>query len=162
MRRLTFFILAVISCAMLVACGCTSPAGTRSPGVAAETTAAITADAPMAKTTTAAEIPSWTGTWNTSYSVKDSADTVEIITMTQDGMSVTGTYHNGLGTIDATVQDNKITGTWHDSDDAGEYSGFFVFEKSADDKSFSGVWVSTEEGAGALETTAQYWNGARE
>ncbi|NMB80037.1 MAG: hypothetical protein GYA23_13195 [Methanomicrobiales archaeon] len=167
MRKTIIIILAGIACAMLIAAGCTSsstpsaatPAATATaatePSATAVTTTAVTAATPVS------EIPSWAGTWNTSYSVKDSSDAIVIMAMTQNGSLVTGTYNNGLGTIEATVQDRTITGTWNDSDNTGRYSGFFVFEKSADDKSFTGKWVSASESADALKTTTQYWNGVR-
>ena len=170
MRKPIIFILIAIACALLVAAGCTSSSGTTLPATTPATPVATTAAAeasPAAGTTTAAaaattagETPTWNGTWSTSYSSFESEYT-EVISLTQIGSSVTGTYHNGLGTMDATEQDGKITGTWNDSSDSGKSSGFFEFEKSADGKSFTGRWVSSGEGEDALKTTTQFWNGVR-
>jgi hypothetical protein len=74
---------------------------------------------------------------------------------------VTGTYHQGNGTLSATEQDGRLTGTWHDFDTNGTYSGLLAFERSEDERSFTGKWVSTGEGTGALKNTTQFWNGAR-
>jgi hypothetical protein len=178
MRKLMVLIVTGIVCVMLFAAGCTS-----SPATAPATPAATTTAAPVATTaattvattaaaeqnvtavtTTAAPVlapASWNGTWNTSYSSRDSPDVVEILTLTQAGSSVTGSYGHGNGTISATVRDSKITGTWNETDNTGVYSGFFVFEKASDDKSFKGLWVNTADGADALKNTTQYWNGAR-
>lgn len=160
MRIPIVFILAAIACAMLVAAGCTStsPTSAAAPAAAEPTPAAETTTA-LPAATTAEKIPTWNGTWSTTYLSFDT-EYPEIITLTHLGSSVTGTYHNGLGTIDATAHDGKISGTWHDSDTAGEYSGFLVFEKSADGRSFTGKWVSSGEGEEALASTSQYWNGA--
>lgn len=162
MKASIIVILAVIACGLLAVAGCTNTPATTTATPAA-TTVAADASIPSETTTVvpAPEISSWNGIWNTSYSVKDSADSIAVITMSQSGSSVTGIFHNGLGSIIATVQDNTISGTWHDSDEKGEYAGFFTFVKSADDKSFTGNWVSTGEGVDALKTTAQYWNGVR-
>ncbi|PKL70475.1 MAG: hypothetical protein CVV30_03725 [Methanomicrobiales archaeon HGW-Methanomicrobiales-1] len=84
-----------------------------------------------------------------------------MLTLTQTGSSVTGSYGHGNGTIIAIVQDGKITGTWNETDDTGVYAGFFVFEKADDDKSFKGLWVDTADGKDALKNTTQYWNGVR-
>jgi hypothetical protein len=161
MRASIIVILAAIACALLVVAGCTNSSGTL-PATPDGTTAA--AEPSLAAVTTvppAPEIPSWSGTWNTSYS-SNTGDVIVEMTIAQDGSSVTGTYNKGLGTIVATAQGNKISGTWRDSDNAGVvYTGFFEFTKSTDDKSFTGIWVSTDEGAGAMKTTTQYWNGAR-
>ena len=177
MKKSIGILFAGIIFVMLIAAGCTSPAST-TPATPAATPAATqvaTTAAPEATTAapavnetaapaanaTVAEPASWNGTWNTSYSVKDSADMIEILTLTQNGSSVTGSYSHGNGTIVATAKDSKITGTWKNSDDTGVYSGFFVFEKSADDKSFKGIWINTAEGEAALQNTTQYWNGVR-
>jgi hypothetical protein len=84
-----------------------------------------------------------------------------MLTLTQSGSSVTGSYGKGNGSVSATVQDSTIAGTWNETDDTGVYSGFLVFEKAADDRSFKGIWVYTVEGKDALKNTTQYWNGVR-
>lgn len=188
MKKTIGILFAGIVFVMLIAAGCTSPAASTpataaatpvatpvaTTAAAADMTAAATAApeattaAPAANETAApavnatnAEPASWNGIWNTSYSVKDSADMIEILTLTQNGSAVTGSYSHGNGTVVATAKDSIITGTWKNSDDTGAYSGFFVFEKSADDKSFKGLWVNTAEGEAALQNTTQYWNGVR-
>lgn len=160
MRIPIVFILAAIACAMLFAAGCTSSSTAQpaSPAAAEPTPAAGTTPA-LPAATTAEKITTWNGTWSTTYLSFDT-EYPEVITLTHLGNSVTGTYHNGLGSIKATDKDGKITGTWDDSDGAGTYSGFLVFEKSADGRSFTGKWVSSGEGEDALASTTQYWNGA--
>jgi hypothetical protein len=179
MRKLLVLIFTGIVCAMLLAAGCTSspattaatPAATTATAAPATTTAPAAASATPAAdanvtavATTAAPAQAsaaWNGTWNTTYSTKGSADTIEILTLTQAGSSVTGSYSHGNGTISALVQDSKIAGTWNETDDKGVSSGFFVFEKASDDKSFKGLWVYTADGKDALKNTTQYWNGVR-
>jgi hypothetical protein len=146
-------ILAGITCLLLLAAGCTTTPGTQSV-----TTPTATSAVTAAPTTAA---PSWSGTWNTTYSSMEYGAVIEVITLKQTGSSVTGTYNDGKGTINATVQEGTLTGTWHDSDTSGTYSGFFEFERSADDKSFTGRWVATTEGADALKNTPRFWNGVR-
>lgn len=157
MRKLLVLIFTGIICAMLLAAGCTS-----SPAATPATPSATTTTAPAITTAAPALAPaSWNGTWNSSYSSPGSSDVIEMLTLTQTGSSVTGSYGHGNGTILAIVQDGKITGTWNETDDTGVYAGFFVFEKANDDKSFKGLWVDTAEGTDALKNTTQYWNGVR-
>ena len=110
---------------------------------------------------TVSSSPSWFGTWNSSYSSKEYGKVNVLILFNQAGSSVTGTYNHGNGTINASVQGNKLSGTWVDSDNTGTKSGFFEFEQSTDEKSFTGRWVYTPEGAGAMKNTPQFWNGVR-
>jgi hypothetical protein len=153
MRKLLVLIFTGIVCAMLLAAGCTS-----SPAA----TPAATELNSTAVTTTAAPAPaSWNGTWNTSYGSPGTSDVIEMLTLTQAGSSVTGSYGHGNGTIIAIVQDSTLAGTWNETDHTGVYAGFFVFEKAADDRSFKGLWVNTSEGKEALKNTTQYWNGFR-
>ncbi|MHB8164094.1 MAG: hypothetical protein ACYDDV_07055 [Methanoregula sp.] len=157
MRKLLVLIFTGIICAMLLAAGCTS-----SPATTPATPSATTTTAPAVTTSAPALAPaSWNGTWNTNYSSPGSSDVIEMLTLTQTGSSVTGSYGHGNGTIIAIVQDGKITGTWNETDDTGVYAGFFVFEKADDDKSFKGLWVDTADGKDALKNTTQYWNGVR-
>lgn len=160
MKKIPVIILAGVVCVMLFAAGCTS-----SPGTTPATPAATTA-APMTTLLTvptsaisAPESPSWSGTWNTSYSNDTYGAVTEVITLTQTGSSVTGIYHAGKGTLNGTVQEGRLAGIWHDSDTNGTYSGFFTFNRSADKKSFTGRWVNTADGADALKNTTQFWNG---
>ena len=158
MRKSLVIILAGIMFVSLIAAGCTtSPGG--SPATPAATTAVTTPSHPATTVIPAPQSLSWAGTWNTSYSSKDVEPVTEILTLTQAGSSVTGTYNAGNGTIHATVQGDTLTGTWNDSDTHGTYSGFFVFRKSPGDTSFTGQWVSTADGADALKNTTQSWNG---
>jgi hypothetical protein len=178
MKKIIVVILAGIVCAMLIAAGCTSSSGT-TPAVSSTTSAATPAGTPAATavaTTAAAEpslpaanttaspapeTPSWTGTWNTTYSMVGSTDVIEMLVLNQSGSSVTGTYGKSNYPIAGTVKEGTITGTWNETDTTGAYSGFFVFTTSADGKSFEGKWVYTSEGADAIKNTTQYWNGVR-
>jgi hypothetical protein len=70
----------------------------------------------------------WTGTWDTTYGNMQ---------LSQSDGSVTGTYEVDQGTIEGTVQGNKLIGTWHEGEgDAGE----FEFTLSPDGNSFVGGW----------------------
>ena len=167
MKKIIGIILAGIVCAMLLSAGCTSSPATTSATPAATTPAAQVSLAATSAATVSAtavpanETPSWTGTWNTSYSMVGSADAIEMLVLNQSGSSVTGTYGKGNYPIAGTVKEGTITGTWNETDTTGAYSGFFVFTTSADGKSFAGKWVYTADGAGALKNTTQYWNGVR-
>jgi hypothetical protein len=82
--------------------------------------------------------------------------------MNQSGSSVTGTYgRNSTGTIDATVQESTLAGTWAESDPTGNYTGTFEFVLSADEKSFTGRWIDASEDLSALTNTTQTWDGIR-
>lgn len=146
MKKTAVLILACMVCGMLIAAGCTSTSGT-TPATPVATTAALSSEA-----------PSWAGTWNSSYNTDKYGVSVMVLTFTQTGTSVTGTYHDDKGTLKGDVMDGTLTGTWNDSDINGTYSGFFVFEQAPDGKSFTGRWVNTAEGADALKTTANFWN----
>ena len=74
---------------------------------------------------------------------------------------MTGTYNEGNGSVNATEKGGKLTGSWSDSDKNGNYTGLFEFVRSADDKSFTGKWVSVSEGEKALGNSTQTWNGVR-
>ncbi|MFA4859272.1 hypothetical protein [Methanoregula sp.] len=162
MKKIIGIILAGIVCAMLLAAGCTSSPATTPTTPAVTTTAAqITLAPTSAAAIPANETPSWTGTWNTSYSMAGSADVIEKLVLNQSGSSVTGTYGKSNYPITGSVKEGTITGTWNETDTTGAYSGFFVFRTSADGKSFEGKWVYTADGADALKNTTQYWNGVR-
>lgn len=82
--------------------------------------------------------------------------------MNQTGSSVTGTYgKNSTGMIAATAAENKLTGTWSESDPTGNYSGMFEFVQSADAKSFTGRWIDSTESADALAKSNLTWDGVR-
>ena len=164
MRTSLAIILAALVCVMLITSGCTSSSGTSPAATTAIPTSSVPAPAETTVGTITAPAPSaqsWAGTWNTSYGSKDDGPFVEIMVLTQTGSSVTGTYNLGNGTVSAKVQDGRLTGSWHDSDSNGTYSGLFDFERSADEKSFTGRWVAATEGAEAMKNTTQYWNGIR-
>jgi hypothetical protein len=173
MRKSLVILLAGFACIMMIAAGCTSTSGTAPATTAATTPAATTAaampSAPVAEATTAAVANttaatplSWSGSWNTSYTSPGNATVIEVLVINQAGSSVTGTYgRNSTGTINATVQESKLAGTWSESDAAGNYTGTFEFVRSADDKSFTGRWIDASEKSGALSNTTQTWNGVR-
>lgn len=169
MKKSLVIILASLACIMLIAAGCTSSSGSIPATTPAASTAAPMPSAPAAAATTAiapsASAPvaqPWSGSWNTTYTSVDHEPVLEVLTMTQAGSSVTGTYgKTGTGAINATVQGSRIAGTWSESDNTGTYSGLFEFEQAADQKSFTGKWASTTDGAGALKNTTQTWNGVR-
>ena len=76
----------------------------------------------------------WTGTWDTTYGNMQ---------LSQSDGSVTGTYEVDQGTIEGTVQGNKLIGTWHEGEgDAGE----FEFTLSPDGNSFVGRWRQDSSG----------------
>ncbi len=173
MRKSLFILLAGLACIMMIAAGCTSPSGTTpatttQTSTPAATTAAAMPSVPLTETTTAAAANttaptplSWSGSWNTTYSMAGSADVIEMLVLNQSGSSVTGFYGTGNYPITGTLKEGTITGTWNETDTTGAYSGFFVFEKSTDGKSFEGKWVYTSEGGDALKNTTQHWNGVR-
>jgi len=146
MRTLPVIILFCIVSVMLIAAGCTGSSGTTSATPVA--TPAVLSS----------EVSSWSGTWNSTYNTDMYGTSIEVLTFTQTGSSVSGTYHEGKGTLVGDVMNGTLTGTWNDSDINGTYSGFFVFEQAPDGKSFTGRWVNTADGADALKTTANVWN----
>jgi hypothetical protein len=159
MKKSLGIILAGILGIMLIAAGCTSSTGT-TPVTPAATTAAPMPSLPavIATATTALPSQSWSGAWNSSYNTDKYGVSVRVLTFVQNGSSVTGTYNAGKGTLRGTVQEGTLSGTWNDSDMNATYSGFFAFERSADEKSFTGRWVNTAEGADALKNTTNIWN----
>ena len=174
MRKTMVIILAGLACFMLLAAGCTNTSGTTpattTTAIPAATTAAVMPSVPATEATTATATnttaapvtsPSWSGSWNTTYSMAGAADVIEMLVLNQSGSSVTGFYGTGNYPITGTVKEGTIAGTWNETDTTGTYSGFFVFETSADGKSFEGKWVYTSEGTDALKNTTQYWNGVR-
>jgi hypothetical protein len=75
----------------------------------------------------------WAGEWNSDWG---------IMTFSQNGDQVTGTYTHDNGKVKGTVKGNTLTGTWSESpsysppNDAGD----FVITIAADGKSFTGQW----------------------
>jgi hypothetical protein len=163
MQKFYCILLGCILCLMLIASGCTSPspAATATP---AATTAAPVASPPQGTTTTTPEIPSWSGTWNTTWREIDGNQTFSVVTFTQAGPDVTGNYRftypeegTFTGYFNATVAGNTLTGTYYDSDDD---VGYLIFALSADGNSFTGRWVHAENQS-ELATTPNFWNGVR-
>jgi len=165
MKKAFYLILAGILCVLLAATGCTSssPATTAIPAA----TAAVPVESPAATMTTAApapEAPSWSGTWNSSWLEKDGNHTVSLMTMTQAGPLVTGsynyTYPEGIytGSLNATVQGNTLAGTYSESDDD---VGLFVFKLSENGNTFTGRWVHAENKS-ELDNSTLTWNGVRQ
>jgi len=78
--------------------------------------------------------PSFSGNWS------DFTDAAGTLRMTQEGSRVTGSYtHHGTnGSLSGTLTGSTLRGTW--SNDL-KLSGSFVFELSADGRSFSGSYV---------------------
>lgn len=172
MRSFTALILAGIVCAMLIAAGCTGSAPATPATLVA--TAAATPAAPAAETTapeaTASAAPAavtapWTGTWNSTWLERDGNVTVSVLTLTQAGTAVTGTYNFTYpdepvytGSINATVTGTTLAGTYTESD---EDDGLIIFELSGDNKAFTGKWVHAVAGAESLKNSTLYWNGVR-
>jgi len=162
MKKSLVLILAGILCVMLAASGCTgsAPQTTPAPDAPQKTTAIAPATA-----TPAPEVLSWSGTWNSTWLERDGNRTVSVLTLTQTGPEVSGTYHytypgKGIftGSLNATVQGDALTGTYAESDDD---VGFFVFELSEDKTTFTGRWVHAENQS-ELAGSTLFWNGIRE
>lgn len=184
MKSSHILFIAGIVCLMVLFAGCTGTTQTKTAATstataaetpvvtattaAAETTAAATTSATEAAATAAANATatatpaafSWAGTWNTTYSSAQYGEVAETLTMTQNGTAITGTYALGNGTIEATLADGILSGSWKDVDANGTYAGLFEFTPSTDGKSFTGKWISANETT-TLKNTTQYWNGAR-
>jgi hypothetical protein len=76
---------------------------------------------------------SWTGTWST--------DMDGIMTLTQTGDSVSGSYSSPAGDYSGTVSGNTVTGTWTQATSAGACTyGPQIQTMSPDCKSFTGTW----------------------
>lgn len=94
---------------------------------------------------------SFDGKWQTDFGV---------MTLTQNGTSVIGTYTYRNGSIDGTVSENVAKGTWtQNSSDLGNEttSGDFEFVLSSDYNSFSGKWRYGSSGG----WQSKPWNGTR-
>lgn len=107
----------------------------------------------------------WIGTWNTGASTPVASQTIGILTLTQTGSSVIGTFTNhdgGRGTVTGTVAGNVLAGTWTVKyGGAQSDSGSYKFVLSDDKNSFAGSWVSASDTMVTLSTTEDFWNGAR-
>lgn len=160
MQKSYVLLLAGILCLLLIATGCTSPspAGTTTP---LPTTAAQVETTPMAITPT---VPSWAGTWNTTWLNTDGNLTVSVVTMTHAGQEVSGNYSytypeegTFTGRLNGTVKGQTLSGMYAESDDD---VGYIIFALSADGNSFAGRWVHAENQT-ELDNSTLFWNGIR-
>jgi hypothetical protein len=101
--------------------------------------------------TKASGAQSFAGKWQTNFGV---------MTLTQNGTSVTGTFSGGKGSVEGAITDNVLSGTWTQgaSDSGNEAtSGDFEFVLSSDGNSFAGKWRRGSSGAWLPSP----WNGTR-
>lgn len=94
-----------------------------------------------ATSTTQGAEQNWTGEWRTMW-----RDGQALMTLKQDGMSVSGGYQPGDGRIEGTVNGTVLRGKWIEKANEGE----IVFSLSADGNSFAGRFANGE-----------FWNGER-
>lgn len=153
MQKSYVLLLAGILCLLLIATGCTNTA----PAV---TTVPTTAT-PVATTPA---IPSWAGTWNTTWLNTDGNLTVSVVTMTVAGQEVSGNYSFTYpdegpftGHLNGTAKGQTLAGMYSESDDD---VGYIIFALSADGKSFTGRWVHAENQT-ELDNSTLFWNGVR-
>lgn len=106
----------------------------------------------------------WSGTWDTHGSTTVASQTIGILTLTQSGSKVTGTFSNndnGKGTISGIVSGSKLVGTWSVDYGTESDSGSLVFVLSDNKKSFDGKWISASDKIQTMSTSSEFWNGAR-
>ncbi len=147
MKPTAMILTACILGLLAMAAGCTGTSGTE-PTTAAPGSAATP----------------WNGTWDTGSSTPAAYQTIGVLTMSQAGSSVSGTFTNqdqGKGTITGSVTGNVLTGTWTMTYPKGSDSGSFRFVLSDDSTSFTGTWVSANDKTTTLSTTEDFWNGRR-
>ncbi len=155
MHKSCMILLAGILCLLLIASGCTN---TSPPASGTTTTPGTTPPVPSP------EIPSWSGTWNTTWLERDGNRTASVIAITQSGPEVSGNYSytypeegTFTGRLNATVKGHTLAGMYSESDND---VGYFIFELSGDGKSFTGRWVHAENQS-TLENSTLFWNGIR-
>ena len=155
MHKFYVILLAGMLSVMLIVSGCTSP----SPAV---TTTPVPTTAAPVETTPA--IPSWAGTWNTTWLNTDGNLTVSIVTMTVAGQEVSGNYSYTYpdegpftGHLNGTAKGQTLAGMYSESDND---VGYIIFALSADGKSFTGRWVHAENQT-ELNNSTLFWNGVR-
>ncbi len=85
----------------------------------------------------------FTGEWDASWGM---------MTLSQNGSRVTGSYTHMNGTITGRVKGNKLVGNWSQSTGSGE----FIFTMSEDCNRFNGKWRYS---VGPWAPTS--WNGTR-
>lgn len=160
MHKFYLLLLAGMLSVMLIASGCTSP----SPAVT--TTLVPTTAAPVETTpmVTTPAVPSWAGTWNTTWLNTDGSETVSVVAMTVAGQEVSGNYSytypdegTFTGHLNGTVMGQALAGMYAESDDD---AGYFIFDLSTDGNSFSGRWVHAENQT-ELDNSTLFWNGIR-
>ncbi len=160
MHKLYVIFLAGMLSVMLIASGCTSP----SP--AGTTTSVPTTTAPVETTPimTTPTVPSWAGTWNTTWLNTDGNETVSVVTLTVAGQEASGNYSytypdegTFTGHLNGTVKGQTLTGMYAESD---EDVGYFIFELSIDGNSFTGRWVHAENQS-ELHNSTLFWDGVR-
>ena len=155
MHKSYVLLLAGILCLLLIATGCTNtapaPAATPVP-----TTATAVATTPA--------VPSWAGTWNTTWLERDGNQTVSIVTITQAGPEVSGNYSFTYpdegpftGHLNGTVKGQTLAGMYAESDDD---VGYIIFELSEDGNSFTGRWVHAANQS-ELDNSTLFWDGVR-
>ncbi|MEE9320570.1 MAG: mechanosensitive ion channel family protein [Granulosicoccus sp.] len=83
----------------------------------------------------------WTGRWNTVW-----ASGAVLLTLSQDGDLISGTYEPGEGKVNAWLDGELLRGRWSQSGAAGQ----FVFSMARDGQSFAGRYDDDA-----------YWNGKR-
>ncbi|HEX7162508.1 MAG TPA: neuraminidase-like domain-containing protein [Trebonia sp.] len=81
-----------------------------------------------------------------------------LLTLTQDGDQVTGSYHPGDGSVAGVMRGRELRGTWRETA-AGKLSqGGFTLNFAVDGGSFSGSWTTGLGGTGDRTS----WTGARD
>jgi len=155
MHKSYVLLLAGILCLLLIATGCTNtapaPAATPVP-----TTATAVATTPA--------VPSWAGTWNTTWLNTDGNLTVSVVTMAQSGPEVTGNYSftypdegTFTGYLNGTAKGQTLAGMYSESDDD---VGYIIFELSGDGNLFTGRWVHAANQS-ELDNSTLFWDGVR-
>jgi len=165
MKQFPVLILAGIMGVLLIVSGCTSTAPTTTATPAATTATPVESLTKATVTSLpAAETPSWSGIWNSTWLEQDGNLTVTQMTLTQAGPVVSGNYSytypkvgTFTGSLNATVQGNTLSGTYSESDND---TGLFVFTLSENKNSFTGRWVHTVN-MSELDTSTLSWNGVR-
>ncbi|MBU0516490.1 MAG: hypothetical protein KJ621_17165 [Proteobacteria bacterium] len=75
---------------------------------------------------------SWAGVWRTTFGV---------LTLTQEGTRVTGTYGYRKGRLKGVAQGRSLRGRWYEgAADRDEYRGDFEFKMMPDGNYFMGRW----------------------
>jgi len=148
MRVITLVMPICVAWFIVLAAGCTGTSGT----------------APASTVPSASAATSWSGAWDTRGSTPAAYQTIGVLTLSQTGSSVTGTFSNndhGNGILTGTVTGNMLSGTWSMDYGYETDSGSFKFVLSEDSNSFAGTWVAANDKANTLSTTSDFWDGTR-